>query len=109
MVRSTPLLSFRQLPSLRFVKVNHPLPLTPRQSKQLLDVLKTSFRAQLDREHGPWHRENNGKVSPSSPQHTSTRPRSQSQPRSTPTDRHIHSVLSNPLFNYSSKRASGEN
>jgi hypothetical protein len=109
MVRSTPLLSFRQLPCLRFVKVNHPLPLTPRQSKKLLDVLKASFRAQLDREYGPWHRENNSKASPSSPQHTSIRPRSHSQPGSTPTDRHIHSVLSNPLFNYSSKKASGEN
>lgn len=60
---------------------HQPVPLTANESKKLLDTLKTSFRSTLDKEHG-WDAEESRK-----------RPAPQR-----PTDRHLNSILSNPLF-----------
>lgn len=81
-------------------RIHHPLPLTETQSQRLLNALKTTFRSKLDHEHG-WEPETttpaaanaanaditNGEPSPSSRPHR-------------PTDRHLHAILSNPLFAY---------
>lgn len=92
---------FRPIMSLRHFKIHPPLPLTPRESTQLLNLLTTSFRQQLDREHGTFRSEADGNVK------TSTSPLSnlklrrhfQSRPDTRmPADRHLHSILSNPLF-----------
>lgn len=56
-------------------KIHPPLPLSPRESQQLLSLLNASFRQQLDREH---------------PNHLSKKVGI--------ADNHFRSILSNPLF-----------
>ncbi len=48
------MLPTKSLSSLKgvFSKLHHPLPLNEKSTKKLLDTLTTSFRKQLDREHG---------------------------------------------------------
>jgi hypothetical protein len=77
-------------------KLHPQLPLSPRESQQLLTLLTTSFRAHLDREHPtPDNRRtqrpagSNGQRSPS-PIRTSSSYASAT--------RHIDSILTNPLF-----------
>lgn len=60
--------------------IHQPLPLTERRSQHLLDAINTSFRRQLDEEHG----------------FTSDTANTASSHR--PTDRHLHAILNNPLF-----------
>ncbi|KAI2089777.1 hypothetical protein LOZ36_001684 [Ophidiomyces ophidiicola] len=71
--------------------IHPPLPRTPQESRQLLSVLTSSFRRQLDREHPP--------VQPSEPQ---TPARSASGGRrsgsSVNADQHMSSILNHPLF-----------
>ena len=107
MFHSTPNLMFRPIASLGHFKIHPPLPLNPRESKQLLNLLTTSFRQQLDREHGTFRPEadGNGNVlansSCSNPAPGKRRRHSQSRTeRRLPTDRHLHSILTNPLFSY---------
>ncbi|CAK7264440.1 hypothetical protein SEPCBS57363_001072 [Sporothrix epigloea] len=107
-------------------KIHHPLPLSEKSTKKLLDTLTTSFRKNLDREHG-WLSEEtdavrtagdkssskmpsrqallgnstrhatNAGVIPSKTQTTSSHP---DWHLSRPTDRHLRAILSNPLFSY---------
>ena len=57
-------------------KIHPPLPLTPRESQQLLSLLDASFKKQLDRQHQ--------QALSSNEQHA---------------DLHVRSILTNPLFN----------
>lgn len=84
-------------------KLHHPLPLNPRESQQLLNLLTTSFRQHLDAEHPAFRKGTNGS-SPSrrkSLDHNDV-PRRKSilEASRIPVDRHINSMLSNPLFGY---------
>lgn len=100
MFRPSQSLLFRPMPVLNKLKIHHPLLLNPRESKQLLNLLTTSFRQQLDSEHPQFRTE----ITPA-PKHEHNQPRrrrhSLSDLEKTPTDRHMHSLLSNPLFNLS--------
>jgi hypothetical protein len=85
----------------------HPqLPLSPRESQQLLTLLTTSFRAHLDREHPtPENRRvqqpagTNGQRSPSPTNFTTSY---------ASTSRHIDSILTNPLFVVKPRRRASE-
>lgn len=68
--------------------IHYPLPLTRKESQKLLDVLKSSFREDLEQEHG-------------SPQDGARQPR---QRHRRPTDRHLDAILSNPLFSYNKEK-----
>ncbi|KAL5405486.1 hypothetical protein PMIN06_003753 [Paraphaeosphaeria minitans] len=77
-------------------KIHPQLPLTPRESQQLLNLLTTSFRSHLDREYpsGP---------SEAPPASTSTQLVKVEKSRRLPSSydsasEHIDSILSNPLF-----------
>jgi hypothetical protein len=93
------------MPALNKFKIHPPLPLNPRESKQLLNLLTTSFRQQLDTEHGFGKFKSSGGATGQKLNHQdhkgNQRPRRRSDPGSRPTDRHLHSILTNPLFNYS--------
>jgi hypothetical protein len=105
MFQSTQSLTFRTIASLGHFKIHPPLPLTPRESTQLLNLLTTSFRRQLDREHGAVRSEggansnasasfNSSKLAPVKHQrHSQSRPDVR-----IPTDRHMQLILTNPLF-----------
>ncbi|KAK2626595.1 hypothetical protein QTJ16_003770 [Diplocarpon rosae] len=98
MLRPSQSLFFKPVPVLNRLKIHQPLPLTPRELKQLLNLLTTSFRKQLDTEH-PVIRPAYAPT-PSHGQHPTRRRRhSLSDLDKNPTDRHMHSVLTNPLFN----------
>ncbi|KAI0125530.1 hypothetical protein BJ170DRAFT_436284 [Xylariales sp. AK1849] len=78
-------------------QIHHPLPLNPRESQQLLNSITTSFRKNLDKEH-PWQ-------SPDATEPTTRtalgRPFTLAKDtthKHRPTDRHLESILSNPLF-----------
>jgi len=82
-------------------KIHPQLPLTPRESQQLLHLLTTSFRRQLDREHpihapdfGP-HRSRSIPTSSPCPSESPRGPRPTSHGLAT---QHIDSILRNPLF-----------
>ncbi|RKU47479.1 hypothetical protein DL546_000839 [Coniochaeta pulveracea] len=75
----------------RLPSLHQPLPLNNHDSKRLLDALTTSFRRQLDKEHG-WLPD----------ERTPTRPGTATSllpPLPRPTDHHLSHILSNPLFN----------
>ena len=108
MFQSTQCLAFRTIAS----KIHPPLPLNPRESTQLLNLLTTSFRRQLDREHGAvgYEAGANDKatatVSSSKPAPQKHRRHSQSKPDARfPADRHLHSILTNPLFKNVEKKS----
>ncbi|KAH8676214.1 hypothetical protein BX600DRAFT_454551 [Xylariales sp. PMI_506] len=96
--RTAPLGSLKKgLKKAIFPQIHHPLPLTPKESQHLLNSITSSFRRNLDKEH-PWQ---------SSEGADTTQKLSQSQsivhakapPQShRPTDRHLESILTNPLF-----------
>ncbi|KAK3486107.1 uncharacterized protein B0T23DRAFT_325765 [Neurospora hispaniola] len=80
--------------------IHQPLPLNQRESQKLLNVLKASFRAHLDREHG-WTPDTN-QVAPATPTVTylpSASPASSKDVPARPTDKHMRAILENPLFN----------
>ena len=83
------------MPALNKFKIHPPLPLSPRESKQLLNLLTTSFRQQLDAEHGE-SRTNQNPLAIHKDEKAKRRLRSFSDSR--PADRHMNSVLTNPLF-----------
>ncbi|KAA8567263.1 hypothetical protein EYC84_010298 [Monilinia fructicola] len=110
MFRTTPPTLFRQLPALLKFKLHQPLPLTQRESTQLLELLTTSFRQQLDSEHGPSDigpGTNHVKVdaSPLHKQHENSRARRLSDSGHKHTDRHLKSILTNPLFSQRTQRS----
>ncbi|PTU21381.1 hypothetical protein P175DRAFT_0492057 [Aspergillus ochraceoroseus IBT 24754] len=88
-----------------FSKLHVPLPRTPRQSQQLLNALTSSFRRQLDREYP---------TTPPSSDQSSTPGNSTDGDRSTDhhhssayaTDRHLRTILENPLFSISPPKSS---
>ncbi|KAI1755182.1 hypothetical protein F4782DRAFT_490386 [Xylaria castorea] len=91
-VRTPPLSSLRKgiLP-----QIHHPLPLNPRESRQLLESITSSFRKNLDREH-PWEA---GEIFTSTSASSKSDPAGQPQTSNhRPTDRHLRAILSNPLF-----------
>ncbi|EAW09746.1 uncharacterized protein ACLA_039610 [Aspergillus clavatus NRRL 1] len=69
-----------------FANIHQPLPRTPRESQQLLNALTSSFRRQLDHEY------------PSSS--TTNKDGNSDNPASSvhATDKHLRSILDNPLF-----------
>ena len=68
--------------------INPPLPRTPQESRKLLNALTSSFRRQLDREYPLFHHGHQSTdempANPNSSVHV--------------TDRHLSSILDNPLF-----------
>ncbi|UPX14519.1 uncharacterized protein EKO05_0004998 [Ascochyta rabiei] len=79
-------------------KLHPQLPLTPRESQQLLTLLTTSFRTHLDREHPVHVSEKNQTPAV----HTLVGHEDYRSSRATSSSalasQHIHAVLSNPLF-----------
>jgi hypothetical protein len=100
----------RRLLSTLSAKLHPQLPLSPRESQQLLNLLTTSFRVHLDREHPPAKPEN----VPGRPRKASTSnaPRSPSPARVSSSyaiaTRHIDSILTNPLFAVQPQRRGSE-
>ena len=103
--------STKALSSLKSV-FTQPLPLDQRSSQKLLKTLTTSFRAQLDREHG-WTPDAPQAISDVAPRISYLPSTSNSSPKAAaanknaaastytrPTDRHLHAILDNPLFRY---------
>ncbi|KAK6078189.1 hypothetical protein SCUP515_04619 [Seiridium cupressi] len=79
-------------------QIHQPLPLNKRESQQLLNSITSSFRKNLDKEH-PWQHhdaaaESTSKVVPNS----SVQLAKEIPQKHRPTDRHLESILSNPLF-----------
>jgi hypothetical protein len=83
-------------------KLHPQLPLTPRESKQLLQLLTTSFRSHLDREHPVDVLENRSK----SPSHAATKERVASSQGLAA--QHLDSILMNPLFAHKPRRRGSE-
>ncbi|KAH7077726.1 hypothetical protein BKA63DRAFT_411172 [Paraphoma chrysanthemicola] len=87
-------------------KLHPQLPLSPRESQQLLNLLTTSFRAHLDREHPITATKRAPKQAarhapPNAPQHNA--------PSSHATaTRHIDAILTNPLFAVKPSRRASE-
>lgn len=79
-----------------FPPIHQPLPLNRREAQQLLSALTTSFRRNLDREHGWLHDE----PSPSSPFDPAAAAPTSPKDFRRPADRHLRAILSNPLFSY---------
>ncbi|RAL01711.1 uncharacterized protein BO80DRAFT_55542 [Aspergillus ibericus CBS 121593] len=85
----------RATPAVKFPwsKLHLPLPRTPRQSKQLLNAITSSFRRQLDREYPT------NKPSLSNHSHAPEEPSpAKSNSSAHATDRLMHNILNNPLF-----------
>ncbi|TVY45757.1 hypothetical protein LOCC1_G003456 [Lachnellula occidentalis] len=95
LLSSTPSVQLRAL-------LHPPMPLTPRESRNLLNLLTTSFRKHLDKEHGPLtslptEAESKSAHTPKnyrSPSHT----RRNSQSEKHAADLHLSRVLGNPLL-----------
>lgn len=79
-------------------QIHQPLPLTRRESQQLLDTITTSFRKNLDKEY-PWESEDTAAATDrSAKEHNAASHRTlRHHP---PTDRHLRAILSNPLFSH---------
>lgn len=88
-------------------KLHPQLPLTPRESQQLLTLLTTSFRSHLDSEHPIAQKRQVPK-----PAGRSNRQRSPSPTRApssyASTTQHIDSILNNPLFAVKPRRRSSD-
>ncbi|KFY37393.1 hypothetical protein V494_04771 [Pseudogymnoascus sp. VKM F-4513 (FW-928)] len=105
MVQPSPHLLLRPAATLaaNFNIFAHPkVPLTPNESRQLLNALTTSFRRQLAEEHdtrtpNPAH---NGPASAATTLSSSSPKKRPARPNVTHTDRHLHDVLSNPLLSF---------
>ncbi|KAI0900036.1 hypothetical protein F4806DRAFT_454836 [Annulohypoxylon nitens] len=88
--------------------IHHPLPLNNRESRQLLESITTSFRKNLDKEH-PWENSKDESIR----QKTAhlKRDRQLLKPAPTPstnrpTERHLHAILSHPLFTHQERTQS---
>lgn len=78
-------------------KIHPQLPLTPRESQQLLTLLTSSFRAHLDREH-PVNSPEKSPANAASPPPAVAQRTPSHVASSHIASRHIDSILSNPLF-----------
>ncbi|KXJ91881.1 hypothetical protein Micbo1qcDRAFT_194877 [Microdochium bolleyi] len=101
-------------PSLHSVKrgllppIHQALPLSKRQSQQLLDTITTSFRKNLDLEH-PWQAPESSKTAVPSTKYAgsaNSATTSSSIGKTRPTDRHLRSILANPFFSQASHESS---
>lgn len=90
-------------------KLHPQLPLTPRESQQLLTLLTTSFRTHLDKAHPIAH---NRQASKSKPAGSSNGQRSPSPTRAPSSHasatKHIDSILTNPLFAVKPRRRTSD-
>ncbi|KAI0141496.1 hypothetical protein BJ166DRAFT_104921 [Pestalotiopsis sp. NC0098] len=77
-------------------QIHQPLPLNKRESQQLLNSITSSFRKNLDKEH-PWQSQDSAEKAMSAAL-VKSRPSSETAQKHRPTDRHLDSILSNPLF-----------
>lgn len=87
----------------RLVSALHPpLPRTERQSQQLLEVLTSSFRSQLDAAHPPVEQRHDGGTRRSRSNSTTSHERSKSPSASHASNRvtetHLKDILNHPLF-----------
>ncbi|KAI8962218.1 hypothetical protein F5Y11DRAFT_323264 [Daldinia sp. FL1419] len=104
-VRTTSLNSLKKF----LPKIHQPLPLTHRESQQLLDSITASFRKNLDKEH-PWEHHDDITSQTPIPQtkkpllSTSIPPSPDTPGQHHPTDRHLRAILSNPLFSHQGKK-----
>jgi hypothetical protein len=87
-------------------KLHPQLPLSPRESQQLLTLLTTSFRAHLDREHPLPENRRAQKPTGSNSQRSPSPSRVPSSHASA--TRHIDSILTNPLFAVKPTRRASE-
>ncbi|KAG8168796.1 hypothetical protein KVR01_001545 [Diaporthe batatas] len=86
-----------------FPQIHQPLPLTRRESQLLLKTLTTSFRNNLDREHGYWNDNasvTSLKAAKNASAPASVKPNAHHEHHHRPIDRHVRAILSNPLFSY---------
>lgn len=106
MFRSTSKQLLRLSSPWSFIKIHQPLPLSNTESRHLLNILTTSFRRHLDREHGILRHDSGSEINNSSTSH-SRRASTPSTPsiRTRPTDLHLSSILANPLFALSSTKS----
>ncbi|KAL1953950.1 hypothetical protein VTO42DRAFT_1996 [Malbranchea cinnamomea] len=88
--------SFKTLTS----KIHPPLPRTKRESQQLLNILSTSFRRQLDKQHPPPEVR---AAAASQPDYPVRKP----GPIATPA-KHLKSILDHPLFNPTDLRSTAQ-
>lgn len=90
-------------------KLHPQLPLTPRESQQLLNLLTTSFRTHLDREHPVYASKKAHKsvARPNAPDHDQSNLHHTTSSAAL-ASRHIESVLSNPLFAVKPSRRGSE-
>ncbi|KAF7538372.1 hypothetical protein G7054_g3000 [Neopestalotiopsis clavispora] len=79
-------------------QIHQPLPLNKRESQKLLDSITSSFRKNLDKEH-PWqHQEAFDPALKAMSVLAKDLPRTEAPQKHRPTDRHLDSILTNPLF-----------
>lgn len=100
---ATAIMKPRDLSSLSKIlgSIHQPLPLNQKESQRLLDTITTSFRKHLDEEHPGFTPESEGVVKPSaSPAAASRSLPAPTLARTRPTDHHVQTILSNPLFSY---------
>ncbi|KAF2133513.1 hypothetical protein P153DRAFT_282504 [Dothidotthia symphoricarpi CBS 119687] len=92
-------------------KIHPQLPLTKRESQQLLNLLTTSFRNHLDREH-PFSPQDSIQNKPTNKSVGNNGQRSSSPIHATSsyasTSKHIDSILTNPLFAVKPRRRGSE-
>ncbi|TDZ67579.1 hypothetical protein CTRI78_v002895 [Colletotrichum trifolii] len=80
--------------------IHQPLPLSKKDSTKLLDLLKTTFRKNLDKEHG-WaseYTESTGTPAVLNTKHHHSKQHASRDFHRRPTDQHLKQILSNPLF-----------
>lgn len=75
-------------------KIHQPLPRTSRESTKLLNALTSSFRRQLDHEHPTVTSDRDGNDPPADNRNSSAQA----------TDKHLQTILDNPLFRVSPSR-----
>ncbi|KAI2465888.1 hypothetical protein F4781DRAFT_374871 [Annulohypoxylon bovei var. microspora] len=94
-VRTNSLSSIKRL----LPQIHQPLPLNDRESRQLLESITTSFRKNLDKEH-PWETNSDESNSQNITHLKQDPPLSKSTSTSSdrPTERHLHAILSHPIF-----------
>ncbi|RYP62503.1 hypothetical protein DL771_009711 [Monosporascus sp. 5C6A] len=80
-------------------QIHQPLPLSRRESQQLLDSITSSFRKNLDKEH-PWQSEDAPAALPAAKSEDASPKTTTTTTRHRPTDRHLRAILSNPLFSH---------
>jgi hypothetical protein len=80
-----------------FPPIHAPRELSRQDTQRLLDAIKLSFRTQLDKEHG-WAEPDHSAILPPIKSGFSYLPSPRDDAASPAANRHMHAVLSNPLF-----------